>query len=122
MASERRIAGLISVQINGEIQNAEGEFSYNLGAPKREALIGPDRVHGFKETAQVAYIEGSLRDRKTLDLQTLVNQDSATVTLQLANGKLIVLREAWFAGDGTANTDSAKVDVRFEGMSAEEVR
>jgi len=120
MAAEQRRAGIISVQINGEIQDAAGDFEYNLGAVKREALIGVDKVHGFKETPQVAFIAGSVRDRKTLDVKTLAVTEDATVTLQLANGKVVVLRNAWFAGDGTVKVDEATIEVRFEGLSAEE--
>lgn len=122
MASDQRRAGIITVQVDGEIQEAVGDFTYNLGSPKREALIGADKVHGFKETPQVAFIEGKLRDRKMLNLKKTVEADNATVTLALANGKVIVLRQAWFAGDGNASTDEATVDVRYEGLSAEEIR
>ena len=39
-----------------------GTFTYHLGIPKREAVIGPDRVHGYKEMPQVAYIEGAITE------------------------------------------------------------
>lgn len=118
--SQRR-GGIIQVQINGSVQDAKGSWSYNLGRPKREAIVGSDVVHGFKELPQVAYIEGEITDRGTLDLAALVNLRDATVTLELANGKVVVLRSAWFAGDGTGNTEEGNVAVRFEGASGEEV-
>jgi len=118
--SQRR-GGLIQVQVNGEVFDAKGNWTYNLGRPKREAIIGMDVVHGFKETPQAAFIEGEITDRGTLDLATLVSLVDATVTLSLANGKVIVLRDAWFAGDGTGNTDEGNVDARFEGSGAEEI-
>jgi hypothetical protein len=120
MASPRRLAGLIGFTINGEIQLVEGDFTYNPGAPKREALVGADRVHGFKETPQVAFIEGTIRDRKALDIQSLYNLDDATVALYKGNEKVFTLRDAWFAGEGTGNTGDAKLQVRFEGISGEE--
>lgn len=118
--SQRR-AGLIQVQVNGEIFDAKGSWSYNLGRPKREAIIGADGVHGFKETPQVCYIEGEATDRGNLDVAALVSIQDATVTLSLANGKVVVLREAWYAGDGTVNTEEANIAVRFEGAGAEEI-
>lgn len=118
--SQRR-AGLIQVQVNGEVYQARGNWTYNLGRPMREAIIGADTVHGYKETPQVAFIEGEITDLSTLDLATLVELEDATVTLELANGKLIALRNAWFAGDGTGNTEEANIAVRFEGSGAEEV-
>ena len=120
MADQRR-AGLIQVQINGEVQDATGNWTYNLGKSKREAMIGADRVHGFKEIPQIAFIEGAITDRGSLDLAALAIVTNATVTISLANGKVIVLRDAWFASEGTASTEEAEIAVRFEGANAEEV-
>ena len=120
MADQRR-AGLIQVQIQGEIQDAKGSWSYGLGRPKREAIIGSDGVHGFKETPQVAFIEGAITDRGTLDLAALVTGKNQTVTLTLGNGKVIALRDAWFAGEGTASSEEAEIPVRWEGANAEEI-
>lgn len=118
--SQRR-AGIIQVQVNGEVQDAKGSWSYNLGRPKRDAIVGADTIHGFKETPQVAFIEGEITDRGSLDLAKLVTLVDVTVTLGLANGKTVVLRDAWWAGEGTASTEEAAIAARFEGASAEEI-
>lgn len=120
MADQRR-AGLIQVQVDGAIQEAVGDFTYNLGAPARETLVGSDAVHGYKEAPQAPFIEGELRDRGTLDLAALVRAKNVTVSLQLANGKLVMLRDAWFASEGTASTGEATIPVRWDGLSAEEI-
>ena len=119
MADQRR-AGLIQFQIGGEILDAKGNFSYGLGAPKREAIVGSDRVHGYKEMPQVGFIEGAITDRGNLDLAALFRLTDATITLSLANGKVITLGNAYFAGDGQGSTEEAEIPVRFEG-DAEEV-
>lgn len=118
--SQRR-AGIINVQVNGEVFQAKGSWTYNLGRHKRDAVIGADGIHGFKETPQVAFIEGEITDRSEMDLEALVTMEDATVTLELANGKMIVLRDAWYAGEGTGNTEEANIGVRFEGANGEEV-
>jgi hypothetical protein len=118
--SQRR-GGIIAVQINGEIQDAKGNWTYNLGRPKRDTILGADTVHGFKEVPQPAFIEGEITDRSTLNLDALTTIEDATITLELANGKVIVLRSAWFAGEGTGNSEEGNLAVRFEGKSAEEV-
>jgi hypothetical protein len=118
----QRRAGIIQLQIQGEIYDAKGSFSYNLGREKRESIVGADRIHGCKAMPQPAFVEGEITDRGTLDLDKLVLSQGVTVTLQLANGKVIVLRDAFFAGEGTGNTEEANIAVRFEGASAEEVR
>lgn len=119
--ANNRVGGIIELKIDGQIHSAKGNFTYNIGRPKRDAVIGADAVHGFKETPQVAFIEGEITDRQDLSLESLVKTENATVYLRLANSKLIVLREAWFAGEGTGNTDEGNIGVRFEGKSGEEV-
>jgi tail tube protein len=118
--SQRR-AGLLQVKVNGEIQEAKGAWTYNLGRPVREAIVGADGVHGYKETPQIAFIEGAITDRLSLDLAALVSIADATVTLDLANGKTILLSQAWFAGDGSATSEEGEIAVRFEGKDAEEL-
>lgn len=120
MADQRR-GGTISVQTNGTVQDAKGTFTYNLGRPKRETIIGSDGVHGYKEVPQPAFIEGAITDRGTLDLEALVTLKDATVTLELANGKVIVLRQAWYAHEGTASTEEGEIPFRCEGKSGEEI-
>lgn len=122
MAGELRRGGIIFLKVNGEIYSAKGNFTYNLGIARREAIIGADGVHGYRETPQVPFIEGEITDNQTLDLAGLATTENATVTLELANGKVISLRDAWFAGEGTGNTEEGNIAVRFEGMSADEVR
>jgi hypothetical protein len=115
-----RIGGTISVKIDGEVLNALGNFTYNLGRPKREAKAGQDRVHGYTETPQVPFIEGEVTDRSAMDLAALV-MFRGTVFLELANGKSIVLNNAVQTGEGTGNTAEGNIGVRFEGETAEEV-
>ena len=117
-----RRGGTIFFSVDGERFDAKGNFSYNLGAPKRDTIHGADGVHGYKETIQAAFIEGEITDRGDLSLDRLVRMTGVTVTLELANGKVIVLRDAWFAGDGTGTTEEGAIQVRFEGPSpAEEI-
>ena len=115
-----RVGGIIGLNIGGEVYQAKGDFSYNLGRPKREAVLGVDGLHGYKEIPQVAYIEGEITDRRDLDLNALVTLTGATVTLELANSKVISLGGAYFASEGTGNTGEGSITVRFEGSSAEE--
>lgn len=122
MAGKNRIGGIIALKVNGDIYFAKGNFTYNLGKPKREGVVGADAVHGYKETPQVPFIEGEITDRNELSLEDLVTLDEATITLELANGKVIALSEAWYAGEGTGNTEEGNIACRFEGISAEEVK
>ena len=110
------------MQVDGVTYDISGSnVSYNLGQPKREAIVGPDGVHGYKEMPQVPFVEGDFTDRGSLDLAALTNIVDGTVSLQLANGKVIMLRNAWYAGEGTGNSEAGNIVFRFEGLSAEEI-
>ena len=115
------VGGTITLTVAGERQRAKGSFTYNLGHDKKEAVVGADETHGYKVMPQVPYIEGEITDHQTLDLGTLVDQTDVTVVLELANGKSIVLREGWFAGDGNVSTEEGNITARWEGISAEEI-
>lgn len=121
MSNGQRRGGTIAVKADGFVFLAKGEFSYNLGRPKRDPVIGSDGIHGFKETQQPAFIEGAITDDGTLDLAKLVTTTGATVTLELAIGKVISLRDSWYAGDGTGKTEEGEIPFRFEGARAEEI-
>jgi hypothetical protein len=116
-----RRGGIYSLQISGVQYDVKGNATYNLGRPVREAIIGADRVHGYKETPQAAFVELELTDRADLDLNALVTMTNVSVTLQLANGKVVALNNAWYAGDGTGNTEEGNIAARFESASAEEI-
>lgn len=118
--SNRR-AGVLYVKVDGTQYDAKGEFTYNPGAPKRDAIVGPDQVHGFKELPKVPFIEGAITDASDLDVKAFMNIDNATLTLNLANGKTFILREAWYCADGDVTSEEAEIQLRFEGKSAEEI-
>lgn len=117
----RRVGGIVFIKVDGGLLQAKGEFTYNLGRPKREAIVGQDFTHGYKESPQVAFIEGSITDKEDLNLENLVLTKDATVTIELANGKTIVLRKAWFAADGNVTSSEGEIEVRFEGIDGEEI-
>jgi 23S rRNA U2552 (ribose-2'-O)-methylase RlmE/FtsJ len=122
MMANRR-AGVIFVKVDGELVDAKGNFTYNLGQPMREAMVGASGIQGFKETPQVSFIEGEITDRRELDMIRLIQGDEQTVTLELNNGKVIVLNNAWFAGDGQGQTEEANITVRWESAEpADEMR
>ncbi len=119
--SGQRKGGIIQIQVGGVMQDAKGAFTYGLGTEKRDTIIGADAVHGYKATPQAPFIEGAFTDRAGLDVKALFMTDGVTITLLLANGKTVVLTNAWHAGEGTISTEEGEFAVRFEGTSAEEI-
>lgn len=128
MAS-RRIGGIIELKVGAasggegaaKVQLAKGNFTYNIGVPKKEMVVGADEVHGYKETPQVAMIEGAITDLGDFKLDELLNTVDATIYLRLANGKQIVISDAVYAGDGNVTTEEGEIEVKFEGRSGKEV-
>jgi hypothetical protein len=113
-------AGSITLKTDSIVRDAKGSFTYNLGRPKLTGIAGADRVHGAYSTVQVPFIEGVITDDADLDLDALLTARDITVTLDLASGKSIVLREAWYAGEGNVTTEQGEIAVRWEGKSATE--
>lgn len=118
--SNRR-AGLIALVIDGVSYDVKGNVTYNLGSPKRDALVGATSVHGYKETNQVPFAEFEVTDREDLDVKALQALTDSTVEFQLANGKAVVIRNAWYASEGDIGSEEGNIAVRFEGLSAEEL-
>jgi hypothetical protein len=121
MPNNRR-AGVLQIQINGDVYDAAGDFTYNLGFAKREGLVGPSGVQGYSEMPQIPFIEGTVRDSRDLNEEQLLTVKDATITLLHANGKTILLRDAWQANEGNFATNEGTIEVRFEGMSAEAIQ
>ena len=115
----QRLGGIIQVQVDGQIYRAKGDFDYNPGSPKNEGIVGSDAVHGHKSTPQIAFIEGAFTDGTDVNILNLTTIVDATVTIDLANGKMFVLHGAYYAGDGTVNTGEGEIGVRFEGEGDE---
>jgi len=114
-----RIGGILFFKVDGVQYDAKGEFTYRLNPDKKEMVPGADRIHGHVVNPQVQFIEGAITDSSSIDLQVLFALEDSTVTLNLANGKTVVLRNAVFAGEGDATTSEGEVAVRFEGLSGE---
>ncbi len=117
-----RVGGIIFVKVDGAQYRAKGSWTYNIGQGKREGIVGADGVHGYKEMPQIPFIEGSITDDAAISLENFLNTTEATIVLELANGKIITLRDAWFAGDGNVSTEEGELEARFEGLSGEEIR
>ena len=119
-----RVGGIINIKKDGAILKAKGAFDYDLGIPKKEAVVGMDGTHGYKETPQVSYIEGTITDQADVSFEALAKTTGATITLDLANGKTIVLREGFWASNSKGNTEEGEIECRFESATgpAEEVR
>lgn len=116
------IAGKLDVTINGTTYNVIGNFTINLGQPKREFLVGPDRTHGYKELPQAPKVSGEIRDGSDLSVtNSLLNMKDATVVAFAANGKKYMFESATYSGDGNIESEEGKVQFECGAMSATEI-
>ena len=119
--AENRRGGTISFKVNSVLRDAKGSFTYNLGAMMREPVLNADgTVAGYKETPQVPRIEGVITDQRDLILSDFLNLTNETITLELANGKVVDQRNSWYAGSGDVTTEEGEIVVVFHGLSSEE--
>lgn len=119
MANTRR-AGRLQFYVGGELIDVKGDVSYSLGGVNRQAVVGVDRVHGFKEELIVPYVECKATDRGDFDVAGLRDLTDTTVQLVLASGKTIIFNNAWFSGEGEISAEEGEIAIRFEALGAEE--
>jgi hypothetical protein len=120
MAS-RRIAGVAYIFVDGQQYPLRGDLKVSVDTLEREGVAGQDGVHGFTEKPRVPWIEGAISDLGGLSLVALQQMEDVTVTAELANGKVYVLRNAWTSAAREFDAAEGQATVRFEGMSAEEM-
>jgi hypothetical protein len=115
------IAGILELKLNGEVLNAKGNFTYNLGEDKSDPIVGADRVHGFMEKPQAPRIEGEITDDSELDAKAIVGIKNASVALTLRNGKMISLTGARYTGEGDIQTEESNIPFVLHGLRCEEI-
>lgn len=114
------LAGTAYVTVDGLTVMVEGSFKYKPTRVKRETLTGMDGVHGYKEKPSAGSISMSLRDSRGTSVIGFNNQTSVTVVAQLANGKTIIGSNMWTVDEQEVDSEDAKFDVKWEGLSVTE--
>lgn len=121
MADPNRLAGVATIAIDGVPYHVSGEGTYRPSGSSRESLIGQDGYHGYKEMPAAGSIKWKGRDSSGLVVAALNEANNATVTLVLANGKVVTGRNMARVGDPLeVNSEDATFDVSFEGPDVSE--
>lgn len=118
MAKNKRVAGTIYLRLNGALLRAVGDFSWNLGLPKNESVVGATGNDGVKRTEQIPFIEGLVRTTAQFDPVAVATGRAETATLEIGSGATVVLRDATYCHEGTGQTEEGTFPVRWEGASA----
>lgn len=117
----QRIAGIAFLKVDGNLYPLRGNFTVSPSALERAGIAGQDYVHGYSELPRVPFIEGDVSLDPALSMETIETLVDVTVTAELANEKVYVLREAWCRSALELNTREGQVRVRFEGVSCDEI-
>jgi len=117
----QRIAGTAFLKVDGSIYPLRGNFTVSPSSLERAGISGQDFVHGFSEMPRVPFIEGDVSLVPNLSMDDVEGVINATVTAELNNGKVYVLREAWCRSALELNTREGQTRVRFEGISCDEL-
>lgn len=113
--------GIIYLKRNGKMLQAEGEFTYNPGKPKREPVYGSGgEVIAAKEEPQAPNIKGEIVIDENTDIDEIVLINGETVTLEM-DGMTRVLRDAVYMADGDVNTSDGKMQFEVFGKELKTV-
>lgn len=120
--ANRRIGGTAYVKSDGKSFTVQGNLKLNMSAFSREGIAGMDGVHGYKETPTVPYISFDASYTASTDIETIHATTDATIQVELANGHVYLLSEAWFSGDLEIDGAEGKLGLKFEGISGKRIQ
>ena len=115
------IAGTAYLKADGKQYDLRGNMTVSIGAFERETVTGQDGVHGYTEMPKASFIEADLSDSGGLSLEQIGEIRNATITVELINGKVYALQEAWCMMAPELNTADGSMTVRFEAKRGQEI-
>ena len=121
MALNNASAGIAYITVDGASYDIAGECSYTLSSETREAMTGMNGVHGPKRTIKAGMIKIQGRNGSAVDIGALGAILSASVVLELVNGKTIIGRNMWREGEPIeVNAEDGTFPLEFAGPSVTE--
>lgn len=119
--AQNRIAGTAYVKVDAEQIPIKGKWKYQVNTVKRETIVGQDAVHGYKEMPVAPFVQGDVTDMPGTLVKRFEAVRDATITLHLANGKTILIRNAWWEDTSEVDSEEGTYPVKFSGLSGEEL-
>ena len=114
-----KVAGTAFFLVDGIRYSLKDNFTVALTEIERESVVGLDGFHGVKENIVPAFMECDITDREDLDIDALNRAEDVTVTAELNNGKVGVLRNAYQINQLELGVDEGELTARFEGPKGE---
>ena len=112
-------AGPFTLTVDGKVYNAKGSFTYSGQKSVRDALQNSKHdTIGYYSEPKTPFIEGVITDSGDLDEAALITGDNIeAIQLELANGKVFTLSDAWFAGESDITTEQGEIPVKWQGKA-----
>ena len=111
------LAGIVYVKVDGRQLSVRGTATVSPQPTTRTGVVGADGIHGFTCEWRVPYVEIEISVMPEFPLSDLYQINDATITVELGNGQVYVLRNAWHADEIEHDTVEGTATVRFEGRS-----
>lgn len=116
-----RIAGVAFWAVDGTRLAVRGNLTVSPTATERAGIAGQDYVHGYSENPVVPYVEGDVSTVPGTKVSDIDAVTGSTITVELADGRVFTLQNAWRAGRSEVNTKDGMFKVRFEGTACTEI-
>lgn len=109
--------GINGVSIDGDRLDVDGSVEIRLGKPMREAKVGPTKVLGYNEKPTVPGIYLDVAEGSEVDHDKLSEVKNATITVEMKNGKVYSLANAWSKNPdgGVLNPEDGNIRYEFDG-------
>ena len=115
-----KIAGTAFVKVDGDQLTLSGTLKVDPSEFEREGMVGLSGVAGFNEKNVIPEVEIEIFVTSQTDLTKLKDLVDGSVTVELANGKVFVLRNAWLASRLPIDGAEGKLPIKFQGQKMEE--
>jgi hypothetical protein len=122
MSMTRPIGGVADVNFNGKVLLFRGDMTWSFQKGEKKGVVGRDsRVHGFTIDPKIPFIEGTYTYDGSVTTAELEQVTGATISVELGDGRQLVLRQAYVAGPIEAEGDDGKIKIKWEGQDGEEL-
>lgn len=110
-----RIAGTCFVKVDGDQLSLTGGIEVPMNLRVKESIVDLGGGVDFKETHRAPFVKGTYKVPKDFPLKKLEEGTDMTVTAELANGNVYVLKNAWLEGEANHNAEEGTAELQFNG-------
>lgn len=113
------VGGKVFVKVGGKVWSAEGDLTVQLEEEKRTAKRAMDGDVVYTTEPLLQFVEGTFYLKGSDDPADL-RRENVTVKVELSNGRVGVLNNAEYTGEGIAvSTQNGTFTARWDGRSGQ---